>query len=133
MSQENVELTLLVVDAWNRRDAEAWIELWDPEGVWSPAFERMTEGRTFRGHAEIRQAIENMAEFSEESRAQFPAVHDLGDQVLGLGRAWFRFASGVDLDQEVGVLLTWRNGKCVEARAWLSHAEALEAVGLSDG
>ena len=25
-----------------------------------------------------------------------------------------------------------RNGKCVEARAWLNHAEALEAAGLSE-
>jgi hypothetical protein len=32
-------------------------------------------------------------------------------------------------------MLTWRNGKCVEARAWLSaaaHGEALEAAGLSE-
>jgi ketosteroid isomerase-like protein len=130
MSQENVELSLRAVDAWNRRDAEAWIELWDPEGVWSPAFERITEGRTFRGHAEIRQALEGLAEFSEESHAEFPEVRDLGDQVLGLGHAWFRFASGVDLDQEVAFLLRWRNGKCVEGGAWLGHAEALEAAGV---
>ena len=31
MSQENVELTLLVIDAWNRRDVEASIALWDHE------------------------------------------------------------------------------------------------------
>jgi len=52
-----------------------------------------------------------------------------------LGRIWFRFASGVELDQEVAVLHTWRNGKCVEGRSWLSHAahaEALEAAGLSE-
>jgi ketosteroid isomerase-like protein len=132
MSRENVELTLRAVDAWNRRDAEAWIELWDPEGVWSPAFERITEGRTFRGHAEMRQAFADMPGFAEESHGEFPDVRDLGDQVLGLGRAWFKFASGVDLDQEVAFLLTWRNGRCVEGRAWLGHAEALEAAGLSE-
>jgi ketosteroid isomerase-like protein len=41
----------------------------------------------------------------------------------------------VELDQEVAVLHTWRNGKCVEGRAWLSHAahaEALEAGGLRE-
>jgi ketosteroid isomerase-like protein len=133
MSEENVERSLLLVDAWNRRDVEAWVALWEPEGVWSPAFERITEGRTFRGHAEMRQVFGDMPEFSEESHAEFPEVHDLGDQVLGVGRAWFRFASGVELDQEVAFLLTWRrNGKCVEGRAWLSQAEALEAAGLSE-
>jgi hypothetical protein len=52
--------------------------------------------------------------------------------VLALGHLWFRFASGVELDQEIAVLHTWRNGKCVEGRSWLSHAEALEAAGLRE-
>jgi hypothetical protein len=33
MSQENVELSLLMVDAWTRRDVEALIALSDPEAV----------------------------------------------------------------------------------------------------
>jgi ketosteroid isomerase-like protein len=132
MSAENVELSLLAVEAWNRRDAEAMVALWDPEGVWSPAFERITEGRTYRGHAGWRQYFEDLAEFSEESHAEFPEVLDLGEQVLCLGRIWMRFAGGVELDQEVAVLFTWRNRKCVEARGLLSHAEALEAAGLRE-
>jgi ketosteroid isomerase-like protein len=102
--------------------------------VFYPAFE-MLEGRTYRGPAEARQYFEGLAEFSEESRAEYTEVHDLGDQVLGLGRVWFRFANGVELDQESAGLSTWRNGKCVEARAWIgntAHAEALEAAGLSE-
>ena len=132
MSQENVELCLRYVDAWNRRDVEAATALFDPEGVWCPPLERITEGRIFRGHAEIRQSLERVAEFSEESHAEYPEVHDLGDQVLGLGRVWFRFASGVELDQEVAFLATARSGKLVEMRAWLSYAEALKAAGLRD-
>jgi len=132
MSQENVELTLRALDAWNRRDVEAWIALWDPGGVWHPALEGIAEGRTYRGHAEIRQEFEDQAEFSEEAHAEFSEVRDLGDQVLGLGHFRMRFASGVELDQESAVLCTWRNGKCVEARAWLSHADALEAAGLRE-
>jgi ketosteroid isomerase-like protein len=132
MSQENVERTLLMMDAWNRRDVEAVIALSDPEIVWYPAFERSVEGRPYRGHAGMRQDFEGLAEFSEESHAEFPEVHDLGDQVLGLGRLWYRFAGGVELDQDVAILLKWRNGKCVEGRAWLSHADALEAAGLSE-
>jgi ketosteroid isomerase-like protein len=129
---ENVELSLELNDAWNRRDVDAVVALWDPEGVWYPALEGVTEGRTYRGHAGIRQYFEDLAEFSGQSDAEFPEVHDLGDQVLGLGSAWFRFASGVELDQEVAFLHTWRNGKCIEARTWLSHAEALQAAGLSE-
>jgi len=134
MSQENVELSLLMTDAWNRRDVEAMIELWDTEGVFYPAFE-MLEGRTYRNPTEAREYFEGLAEFSDESHTELAEVHDLGDQVLGLGRVWFRFANGVELDQESASLSTWRNGKCVEARAWIgntAHAEALEAAGLGE-
>jgi ketosteroid isomerase-like protein len=130
MSQENVERSLLIVDAWNRRDMEAAVAFWDPEGTYSGAFERLTEGRTYRGHAEIRQALEERAGLSEQHHVEYPEVHGLGDQVLGLGRLWYRFDSGVELDQEAAFLHTWRDGKLVEARDWLSHAEALEAAGL---
>jgi ketosteroid isomerase-like protein len=133
MSRENVELTLLAVDAWNRRDAEATVALWDGEGVWYPAIEGTTEGSsTYRGHAGVRRYFEDLAEYSDKSHAEFPDVHDLGDRVLGLGRLSMRFTSGVELDQEVALLHTWRNGKCVEARTFLSHADALRAAGLSE-
>jgi ketosteroid isomerase-like protein len=132
MSQENVELALLAVDAWNRRDVEAALALWDPEGMWHPPLEEISEGRTYRGQAGLRQYYENLAEVTEEGHAEYPEVHDLGDQVLGLGHIWLRFASGVELDQDVACLWTWRNGKCVAARVWMSHAEALEAAGLSE-
>jgi ketosteroid isomerase-like protein len=119
-------------DAWNRRDVEAVAELWDPDGVWHPALEEITEGRTYRGHAGVRQYYRDLAEFSEEGHTEYPEVRDLGDQVLALGRIRLRFASGMELDNEVACLYTWRNRRCIEARAWLSHAEALEAAGLSE-
>jgi ketosteroid isomerase-like protein len=132
MSQENVELNLLALDAWNRGDVEAAVELSDPEIVWYPVIQGFTEGRGYRGHAGMRQYFEDLAEFSEEGHVEFHEVHDLGDQVLSLGRLWFRFASGVELDHEAAFLFTWRNGKCVEGRSWLSHADALEAAGLRE-
>ena len=62
MSQENVELTLLLSDALNRRDVDAWVALWDDEGLWSPAIETLTEGRrTYRGPAEMRQYFRDLA------------------------------------------------------------------------
>jgi hypothetical protein len=74
-----------------------------------------------------------LAEFSsEKSHGEYPEVHDLGDRVLGLGRISMRFASGIELDQEAATLLTWRDGECVAARSWLSHAEALEAARLRE-
>jgi ketosteroid isomerase-like protein len=133
MSEENLELTLSLIDAFNRRDVDAAVALWDEEGAWYPAMEAAAEGRrTYRGHAELRQYYRDLAEFSDESHAETSEAHDLGDQVLTLGHFFMRFASGVELDWEAGSLFTWRSGKCLEVRTWLSHAEALEAAGLSE-
>jgi len=49
MSQENVELSKRVVDAWNRRDVEATVALADPEVVCHPVLEETTEGEAVPG------------------------------------------------------------------------------------
>jgi ketosteroid isomerase-like protein len=131
MSQENVDLTLRISEAFNRRDVDAALALWDEEGVWYPAIEALTEGgRTYGGHAELRQYYLDLAEFADESVVEWSKVYDLGDRVLCLGRGSMRFSSGVELDQEVGCVFTWRNGKLLEARPYMTQAEALEAVNV---
>jgi ketosteroid isomerase-like protein len=133
MPEENVELTLRITDASNRREVEAVLALWDDEGVMYPAIEESTEGgKTYRGHAGAPQYYEDLADFSEESHFEFSEVYDLGHRVLGLGHLSMKFAGGPELEHEGAALFTWRNGKCVEVRTWLNHAEALEAAGLSE-
>jgi hypothetical protein len=93
----------------------------------------LTEGRSaYRGHAGLRQYYQDLAEIAEEGHVEYSEVYDLGDQVLCLGRLSVRFASGVELDEESACLFTWRNEMCLEARAWMSHADALEAAGLRE-
>jgi ketosteroid isomerase-like protein len=133
MSAETVELAMLLIDASNPRDVETVIALSDPECVLYPAIESETEGRrTYRGHAGLRQYYRDLNQFTEDSRVEVSEARDLGDQVLVLGRISMTFASGVELDHEAGAIFTWRNGKCIEAATWLSHAQAIEAAGLSE-
>jgi ketosteroid isomerase-like protein len=87
MSNETVELTLLITDAFNRRDVDAVIALWDDEGVWYPAIEALTEGRrAYHGPAGWRQYFRDLAEFAEEGHIDWSEGYDLGDQVLVLGQ-----------------------------------------------
>jgi ketosteroid isomerase-like protein len=130
MSQENVELSKRVLDAWNRRDVEATIALADPEVVWHPVLEETIEGQAYRGPAGLRQYYADLAEQGVESQGELAEFRDLGDRVLGLGRLSFKSSVGVELDSEVACIWKWSDGKCVEAQTWLSHAEALEAAGL---
>src|SRR3954451_6701752 len=129
MSQENVELSQRVVEAWNRRDVEATVALAAPELVWHPILEETIEGRPYRGPDGMRQYYDDLAAQRVESQGELAEFRDLGDKVLGLGRLSFRSPTGVELDSEVACLLRWRDGKCVEAWTWLSHAEGLEAAG----
>src|SRR5262245_19009042 len=134
MSEENVELTRRILDAWNRRDAEGLDALWDSEGELLPAFENL-ERRIYRGHAGVRQYFEHLAEFAKEEEFEHPELRDLGDDVLGLGQVRFTLTNGEKLEQDSALLTTWRSGKCVKGRVWIgpdAHADALEAAGLSE-
>ena len=88
MSQENVELSKRVVDAWNRRDVEATVALSDPEVVWHPVLEESIEGETYRGHAGLRQYYEDLAEQGVESQGKLAEFRDLGDRVSRPGSAF---------------------------------------------
>jgi ketosteroid isomerase-like protein len=132
MSEENVELSKRVVDAWNRRDVEATVALSDPGVVWHPVLEETVEGETYRGHAGLRRYFEDLAAQGVESEGRLDEFRDLGDRVLGLGRLSFRSATGVALDSEVACIWRWKDGKCIEAQTWLSQSDALEAAGLSE-
>jgi hypothetical protein len=41
-------------------------------------------------------------------------------------------ATQVSLDGELAMLVTYRDGKAITSRDFRSHAEAMEAAGLSD-
>ena len=51
---------------------------------------------------------------------------------MALGHLRAQFRSGITLDTEVGWVVRFRDGLAVWGRAYQSHAEAIEAAGLSD-
>jgi ketosteroid isomerase-like protein len=132
MPKENVELSKRLLDAWNRRDVDATTALADPGVVWHPVLEETIEGQAYRGHTGVRQYYADLAEQGVESQCELVEFRDLGNRVLGLGRLSFKSATGVELDSEIACIWKWSEGKCVEAQTWLSHAEGLEAAGLSE-
>ena len=61
-------------------------------------------------------------------------IRDLGDErVLTLAHIQFRGqASGIMVESQLALLMTIRDGKIVRSEDYLSHAEALKAVGLEE-
>ena len=61
-------------------------------------------------------------------------IRDLGDErVLNLGHIQFRGrASGIMVESQLALVITLRDGRIVRSEDYLSHAEALKAVGLQE-
>jgi ketosteroid isomerase-like protein len=132
MSEENVKTLKRVIEAYNRRDIEPLLEAADPEVEWYPFTAQVEGDEAYHGHEGIRQWWANIDAAFEEFEATVGEVHDLDDTAVALGRLRARFRSGVSLDTEIGWVVRFRNGLGVWGRAYQTHAEALEAAGLSE-
>jgi ketosteroid isomerase-like protein len=136
MSKANVEIVKRGIDAFNRRDVDALDDLTTPDFEWFPALPSAVEGERFsgyRGREGIETYFEDVRSTWEGLRVLGNEFRDLGDSVLVLGRAEGRGrGSGVEVDMPLGIIYDFRRAKCLRARAYLDHAEALRAAGLSE-
>jgi ketosteroid isomerase-like protein len=136
MSQENVETIQRALEAWNADDLDAFLAELDPEVEWHPSIEPGLEGKatTYRGHDGARKAWrEYRGEAWERLKSRPQEFRDLGGSVLMLGRIDFTArTTGIEFSQEIGELAEFREGKIVRVRDFPTHAEALEAAGLSE-
>jgi ketosteroid isomerase-like protein len=65
--------------------------------------------------------------------AQIEDIRDLGESVLVLGRvAVSGRATQIELETELGELITFRDGTIATVHDYLSHREGLEAAGLQE-
>jgi ketosteroid isomerase-like protein len=133
MSQENVELLRRAVDAFNRRDLDAYLALQDAAVEFSP-FERAVEGLgPYVGHQGIRSWWEDSFAALPDLSSHLDEVRDLGNITVARGRLVGQgAASGARFDRTLWMVVAWRDGKTVWWRAFGSEAEALEAAGESE-
>ena len=133
MSQEDVEVVRRSVEAFKSGEFDAAVELWDAEGEWIPAMAGAVEDNVYRGHAAVSRYFDELFESFSEVRVDDVKLRDLGNRVLVLYRLSVRGRdSGIALEQPGGIVYRLRGGKIVHGRSYLSHAEALDAVGLSE-
>jgi ketosteroid isomerase-like protein len=133
VSQENVEIVRQSLEAFQRRQFDWVSELWDSEGEWRPAMAGVVEDRVYRGHAGLRRYFDELFESFSKVRPYDTEFRDLGNRVLVLYRLSVRGRdSGVAIDQQGGTVYELRGGEIVHGRSYLSHGEALKAVGLEE-
>jgi ketosteroid isomerase-like protein len=135
MSQENVEAFKRAIEAYNRRDVDAFWEALDPEIELQGALQALleSEATVYRGHEGVRQWVRDIDEALADIRLELPEIHDLGARMVAIGRLSARgTASGAETESPFGCVVEWRNGKATRVLSFLDRKEALEAAGLSE-
>src|SRR3954447_3247194 len=132
MSQENMELACVVLDALGMRDTERLIELTHPEIEWRSFFAVSVRG-VYRGHDGTRQYMADLNDAFEIVRPEVDDTLAVGDVVVLVGRLHYRGqGSGVESESPAGWMFKCRDGKILTFNAFRDPAQSLEAVGLEE-
>src|SRR5213596_1933929 len=132
MSQQDVELVRDLFEQWSAGNYESFIESAQPDVEFFSRFASLG-GEPYRGAEGIRQWIEEIKMTFGRFEVRTSDFRDLGDRVLALGSIGLQGkASGIEIEQPMGWLFELQGGKLARMFFYSSHAEALEAAGLSE-
>jgi ketosteroid isomerase-like protein len=136
MSREDVDTVRRNLEAWQRDDLDALLSGTHPAIEWHTVLERLVEGTEsfYRGHDGVRRLWRFYRTELENFEVEAQELRDVGDgRVVLLGRfRWRGVASGIESESPLGMVITLRDGKMSHSVDYVSHEEALEAVGLSE-
>jgi ketosteroid isomerase-like protein len=134
MSQENVELARDLFELWNARNYDQFLMRAHPDVEIFSRFASLGGEPSYRGPEGVRTWIAEAEQSFGKFEVRPDDFRDLGgDRVLALGAIDLEGrTSGIEIEQPMGWLLELRDGKLVRMFFYSSHAEALEAVGLSE-
>lgn len=129
MSDENLEEVMRRgIDAINRMDAEAIVQMTDPEVDWNT---ELVGTPVYRGHEGIRQALRDV-------NKAWGAWHTEPIEVLGGESTAFLAthasararATGISVEADLFYVAFFRAGKIVRFEGFTDRSRALEAAGL---
>jgi ketosteroid isomerase-like protein len=132
MSQENVDRLRAVWDAWNRGDLD--FSMLDHEVVFEDTVLPDSAGETYRGPEGVLRGWSRWTESWEEFTTEVEQIVDAGERLVSIHTVHLRGKhSGASMTFRYAYVYTFRGDKVVHIRSYSNPAEALEAVGLSDG
>jgi ketosteroid isomerase-like protein len=126
---DNQALLEQLRDAYNNRDADTWIAVWNPDAEWHPFLTAREEGDPgYHGHNGLRAWFEDVAEILEESRVELDQFRQVGDRLLVLGRMTARRRGGEEVETEVAWVIEPKGDGFQRGWAYPSHDEAERAA-----
>jgi hypothetical protein len=127
MSQENVDRALELIEAFNRRDLDAFMAL---THVQIDVESRLV---AMEGGEGLRRGWESFLGAFRDCNLEVEELRDLGGVTLAHMRGWGRGAdSATPLVDFVWTPMRWRDGKLIWWRNCSTEADALAAVGLTE-
>jgi hypothetical protein len=131
MSSENIELYRRGIDAFNRRDLDAFLALADPDVV---GISRVLEieGGPYLGHDGVRDWWGTLLDVFPDFQIEVLWVRESGDAtVSGLVNRAHGEGGSSALEEPVWQVSEWRDGLVVRWQIYETEREALEAAGAS--
>lgn len=131
MSRPEIELLRAGYEAFTRGDRDAVIELAHPDIELVPA-DRALNSATVRGRAQVQRFFRDLFEPFEEVRVEPEEFHEYGDQIVAFVRVRSRpRGSTAFVDNRIGHLWTFRDGRPIRLQVFPERAGALEAAEMT--
>jgi len=131
MSEENVETMRRSVEAFERRDKDAWCELSHPEVEAVPTGD-WPEGE-IHGHDAVWDFLIAVDEPWEPGHWELNEVTDGGHDVAARMQRDLRGkSSGIEVEYDYWVVFSFRDGRVCRVEWFENRQQALEAAGLSE-
>ena len=134
MSQENVEIVRRAWEAYYSGDFDALLDLVAEDVEVHPDASVFPEATPFIGREEYRRFLTDIDSGWEGGvGGVINEAFAVGDRVVARGDWGGRgLASGIEIRSSLTGINTVRDGQIVKIEFFFDHAEALEAVGLSE-
>jgi hypothetical protein len=132
MSQENIARYRQGIDAFNRRDLDAFLALADP-GVIGSSRVLAIEGGTYVGHDGTREWWNGLLGVFPDFRIEIVWVRDAGNLTVSELRNQAHGEGGAaPLAEQVWQVSEWRAGVVARWQMYATRQDALEAAGLRE-
>jgi ketosteroid isomerase-like protein len=131
MSQENVEVVRAVYETWNAGDMDAFRELFHPEAIMRIGGGLAGAGAVLRSRGVMRECGQLRGAWDADALEVISDFIDIADHVV-LRFIWRGAGYNPEANMEFTGLWTVRKGRIFFVEFFWDHAEALEAVGLSE-
>jgi ketosteroid isomerase-like protein len=131
MSRENVEIVRASYETWNAGDMVALREMYDPGAMLVRGLEGWPEIFPIVGRDAVMAYFEELRETWDSDSVEAVSLGDAGDSVV-VRTVWRGIGHGPDMNLEWTVVCTLRRGRIFLLEYFWDHAEALQALGLSE-